>query len=222
MSGILAGAFARGLGAAADKASDIATGYIDDERKLNVQEQLMRMEEEKSLRIDQIKRDRDRSDIVLNAEQKAKAAPIIARGEAEGQVAMTNTEGYLQSVKDKARAGHIDGVGAVATANAANYDLQKKRETDALITEIDAATEAGDAKKVERLTNKLNLIQGNKYGQRYDKAIVENTDGTKSLVVVDKVNGTASQPEIRRPGAAPTEGAGGPPVNKNYTYKSGN
>ena len=208
MSGLI-GAVARGLGDAAGKASDIATGYIDDERKVDVQAQLMKLEEEKLLRIDDIKRNRDYASDVKRSDptgelkiNERKNSSLDSQQATQNSIDRNNNAQYLAGERKKAQSTYIESSASAASAANSRYDLEKKRQTDTLIADIDAAAEAGDVKKVERLTNRLNLVNGNKYGQRYDKAIVEDANGNKNVVVVDKVNGTISQPEVRRPGTS--------------------
>lgn len=189
-NGLLQGVM-QGIQGGADAGVYAAKGLFDDQRKVDVSKQLADIEEEKLLRIDEIKRERDIRDIPL-------------KGAADTQVAVDrgNNKEYLGALRNEAKAKHVESAGSVAQANLSNYELNKRKETDALISDIDAAAQAGDVKTVDRLMGKLNMINGNKYGQRYDKAIVEDESGAKQLVVVDKVTGQASQPIIQKPGKA--------------------
>lgn len=182
MVGIVAGALGAGIGKAAGRASDIAQGYIDDGRKLDLQTELTKLDEEKQLRIDEIKRMRDRNDIVPNAMAKAEAAPIIAQGDAvaapikaegdaKAQVVKTNTPGYLDSVKSDARAKYIESSGSIAAANLANFDLDSKRTITNLQKELSNTT---DPTLRSQITQKIRDLTPNSRGGLADVASVGN------------------------------------------------
>ncbi len=86
--GIIAGA----LGGAAKSVGEIAGDQIKNQQRLDLEKMLMQAREEMELRVDEIKRGRDTRDIGRNAEAKAAAAPVLAKGEAAATAARTRAE----------------------------------------------------------------------------------------------------------------------------------
>lgn len=98
LGGLIAGA----LGGAAKGYTQMAEGELQNQQRLDFQREISKMEEERLLRIDEIKRNRDVTDIgrrtsaqatadaaaaPVRAQGEAAAAPIRARGEVAGAVA---------------------------------------------------------------------------------------------------------------------------------------
>lgn len=196
-NGLLQGVM-KGIQGGADAGVYAAKGMFDDQRKVDVSKQLADIEEEKLLRIDEVKRQRDIRDIPL-------------KGAAETQVAVErgNNNDYLTAERNVAKAKHIESAGSLAAAALATYELDQKKKAEVLLNDLDTAVASGNQKEVDRITNRLNVIGGSKFGQRYEKAIIEDDAGRKNLVVVDKVTGTATQPIINKPGAPGNDKSGG-------------
>lgn len=100
MRGLLAGA----IGGVAKAVDQIADKQIATNQHVDMRAQIAQIELEKHLRIDEVKRNRDVQDIGRTASAKAEAAPILARGDAEGAIAKTSTPGYLDSLRQKTAA----------------------------------------------------------------------------------------------------------------------
>lgn len=83
LGGLIAGALKGG----ADAMGDVAKMEYQGQQKMDYAKQLSDMEEQKLLRIDEAKRNRDITDIGRKATAEAAAAPIIAKGQVGGQVA---------------------------------------------------------------------------------------------------------------------------------------
>ncbi len=106
----------KGIGGAAQGVAEYAKGNIEQQRKIDYATQISKMDEEKLLRVDQIRRDRDleyipktgdaETDVMVKREQrlrpeKAETAKSEAKGRSEGEI-----EGLkLYSLDDAARAG---------------------------------------------------------------------------------------------------------------------
>lgn len=70
------------IGAVMKPAAEAGAKYAEKRIDLDIKKELMAAEEEKLLRIDEIKRQRDIADVKPKAEAVAEAAPILAGGEA--------------------------------------------------------------------------------------------------------------------------------------------
>lgn len=172
------------MGGAAKGYSDYAELNMKKQAETDMQKELLKAREEMELRVDEVKRGRDISDIgartdaetnayVKNAPLKAQAdasvapikaqgeadaAPIKAKGEAAAQVTKTNTPGYLKSVSSEAKAKHIESAGSLAQAELARFELTNKRAVTDLRTQLSKTT---DPAARDDLTTRINDLSGN-------------------------------------------------------------
>lgn len=208
---------------------------------------LMRLEEEKALRLDQIKRDRDIADIPRKAEATAAAAPILAAGEAAaapvraagealaapikargvaeaapilaegeaaaapikakgdaaGQIAKTETPGYLDSLKKETSAKESSATKAAAAAS--EFELGQKKKLVRILEDLERET---DPAKKAVLEERFKLLSGGKYASRYQAVKVTDADGNEVTEILDKQTGFTSAPRRAPSTAAPaTPGA---------------
>lgn len=149
MRGLIAGV----LGGAARGYTQMAEGELKKQQELDLRKQLMEAETEKQLRIDEIKRNRDIEDIPRKAEATAAAAPILARGEAQGQIAKTSTPGYLGSVAQETSAKESSATKASAAAS--NFELSQKRALGDLRTRLSKTTDETERANLQQAINDL-------------------------------------------------------------------
>lgn len=215
LGGLITGA----LGGAAKGYTQVAEGELDKANKLDLQREISKMDEEKQLRIDAIRRDRDVADIgrrtdaetaayersaPARARVDASVAPIVAEGQVAGKLAGTRaaidrglpaaqaelkgaelkanasnvneearqagaaegvkqtarvgSPGYIAAVRKEAQAKHVDGVGAVAQANLANFELAQKKAVADLREKL--AKEPKDSPAREGLTQQIQDLSG--------------------------------------------------------------
>lgn len=123
LGGLIAGA----LGGAAKGYTQMAEGELQNQQRLDFQREISKMEEERLLRIDEIKRNRDVTDIgrrtSAQATADAAAAPVRAQGEAAA--APIRAQGEAAAAPIRAR-GEV--AGAVAKIDeATNVGLPQKK-----------------------------------------------------------------------------------------------
>lgn len=154
------------IGAVMKPAAEAGAKYAEKRIDLDIKKELMAAEEEKLLRIDEIKRQRDIADVKPKAEAVAEAAPILAGGEAAAapikaagdaaaapikasadaaaQIIKTNTPGYLDSVTKEA--GAKESLASRVQARLANLGIEEKRTVQALIKEYENPSTTPDRK----------------------------------------------------------------------------
>ena len=154
------------IGAVMKPAAEAGAKYAEKRIDFDIKKELMDAEEQKLLRIDEIKRQRDIRDVKPKAEAVAEAAPILAGGEAAAapikaagvaaaapitasadaaaQIIKTNTPGYLDSVTKEA--GAKESLASRVQARLANLGIEEKRTVQALIKEYENPSTTPDRK----------------------------------------------------------------------------
>jgi hypothetical protein len=164
--------------------SDIGATY----GKQGFQMELMRMEEEKALRLDEIKRSRDLRDVPLKAKAEADAAPIRAQGEAaaapiraqaeadaapikaageaKGLITKAQTPGYLEAKQQEADAGESTSVkdSRKVTTDAARYDASQKRAVGDLRSRLSRTQDPEQRSVLEQQIKDLSGSSTKSYG----------------------------------------------------------
>lgn len=144
LGGIIAGA----LKGASDAYGDYAKGEVEKQQKIDFQQRILEMQQEKELLADKIKRDRDIEDVGRRAEADAAAAPTRARGEAAA--APIRAEGEAAAAPIRAR-GDADAApiraqgevaGAVARLDAASAAGLPQKEGDYALSQVNAKAPA--------------------------------------------------------------------------------
>lgn len=158
-NGLLQGVM-KGIQGGADAGLYAAKGMFDDQRKVDVSKQLADIEEEKLLRIDEVKRQRDIRDIPL-------------KGAAETQVAVErgNNNDYLTAERNVAKAKHIESAGSLAQAALANFQLNSQKEIQGLRTKLAGTNDEGER---EAIKQKISDLSPNSKGSYADVASVGN------------------------------------------------
>ena len=158
-NGLLQGAM-KGIQGGAEAGVYAAKGLYDDQRKVDVSKQLADIEEEKLLRIDEVKRQRDIADIPL-------------KGAAETQVAVDrgNNKDYLTAERNVAKAKHIESQGSIAQAALANFQLASQQEIQGLRSKLASTNDEGER---EAIKQKISDLSPNSKGSYADVASVGN------------------------------------------------
>jgi hypothetical protein len=129
LGGLIAGA----LGGAAKGYTQMAEGELQNQQRLDFQREISKMEEERLLRIDEIKRTRDVEDIPrrtsAQAAADAAAAPVRAQGEATAAPIRAQGEAAAAPIR--------------AQGEAAAAPIRAQGEVAGAAARIDAATAAG-------------------------------------------------------------------------------
>lgn len=195
-NGLLQGVM-QGIGAGAKAGAKIAEGAIEDKRKLDVFKEMADIEEQKALRIDEVKRNREIDDIGRKGEAETKA--ITSR---------TNNPEYLKGVRSEAQAKHIESAGSVAQAALAKLSIDEKRKVDAMITEYEDPTTKPERKaSIMEGLKVRGIIKPGEFDT--EKVTTEKTDPETGAVT--KTERTQKRTSVA-PGAAatPTGGAAKP------------
>lgn len=204
----------------------VASGYTDYAKQrldVDLKKELMAAEEEKLLRIDEIKRQRDIADIKPKAQATADAAPIIARGEAAaapikaggeaaGQIAKTSTPGYLDSVSKETNAKESSS--SKVQARLAGLSIDEKQKVQKLIDEYENPSTTPDRKaQIKDSLTVRGIIKPGEFGT--EKVTTESVDPETGAT-------TKTERTQKRSGAAqPPKGASGPKEGDTGTSKSG-
>lgn len=162
LGGIIAGALAGG----AKGVSDVAGTMLEKENKLDLAREMSKMDEEKSLRIDDITRARNIEGIGRTAVATAAAAPIAAKGVVAGRVATAESikESGVQDLEAENKvAGDVAGVKARTdsgiTALLADEEARKEKAiADALVSNNVAGSKAAVTAATLK-ANKPNVIE---------------------------------------------------------------
>lgn len=152
--GLISGA----LGGAAKGYNEYATSELKKQQEIDLAKQLLEAQEEKQLRIDEIRRQRDIADIPLKAQATADAAPVLARGEALGQVEKTSTPGYLSAIQSEADVKESSSLKALRGAQMDNLaaDALRDRAYASALEEGKIGGKKGSVPTQPQLTTVLN------------------------------------------------------------------
>lgn len=179
LGGLIAGALtgaAKGIG----EASDV---MLAQQNKLDLAKAMSDMEEEKLLRMDDVKRGRDISGIGKTAQATADAAPIVAIGNVAGQVATEEAVTSSDLLKKQANnkvAGQVANLNATKTAGVDKMMADAEAEKELAI--LDAKINKGVPQKQATLkTATLKADEPN--------VIQESTVTAKAKVAQVKVPG---------------------------------
>jgi hypothetical protein len=199
--GIIAGA----LGGLAGAAGDMARGYIEDERKLSVAEQLSKIEEARQMRIAEQAELRRREGRQADTDQDIANAPRVAEAEAgskkvvgkvENDLAVdrtARTEGAKNDAERKAAADYAKDPSARAGARAAAQD--KAVFAPGTYTRAEAERLALDDEKKRRnlLDRRADIESGNLRGGQRVRAL-KSID--QQLAQLERTNKPARNPEL--------------------------
>ena len=207
------------IGAVMKPAAEAGAKYAEKRIDLDIKKELMAAEEEKLLRIDEIKRKRDIADVKPKAEAVAEAAPILAGGEAASapikaagvaaaapiqasadaaaQIIKTNTPGYLDSVTKEA--GAKESLASRLQERLANLGIEEKRTVQALIKEYENPSTTPDRKaQIKDSLTVRGIIKPGEFDT--EKVTTEATDEDGNTVKTErtqrrtKTGGAASPP----------------------------
>ena len=207
------------IGAVMKPAAEAGAKYAEKRIDLDIKKELMAAEEEKLLRIDEIKRKRDIADVKPKAEAVAEAAPILAGGEAAAapikaagvaaaapiqasadaaaQIIKTNTPGYLDSVTKEA--GAKESLASRLQERLANLGIEEKRTVQALIKEYENPSTTPDRKaQIKDSLTVRGIIKPGEFDT--EKVTTEATDEDGNTVKTErtqrrtKTGGAASPP----------------------------
>lgn len=158
-NGLLQGAM-QGIQSGADAGVYAAKGLYDDQRKIDVSKELANIEEEKLLRIDEVKRERDIRDIPLKG--AAETQVVVDRG---------NNKDFLTAKRNVAKAEHIESSSSIAQAALANFQLNSQKEIQGLRTKL---SETNDPAERDALKQKISDLSTSAKGSYADVASVGN------------------------------------------------
>jgi hypothetical protein len=207
------------IGAVMKPAAEAGAKYAEKRIDLDIKKELMAAEEEKLLRIDEIKRKRDIADVKPKAEAVAEAAPILAGGEAAAapikaagvaaaapiqasadaaaQIIKTNTPGYLDSVTKEA--GAKESLASRLQERLANLGIEEKRTVQALIKEYENPSTTPDRKaQIKDSLTVRGIIKPGEFDT--EKVTTEATDEDGNIVKTERARrrttpgGAASPP----------------------------
>ena len=207
------------IGAVMKPAAEAGAKYAEKRIDFDIKKELMAAEEEKLLRIDEIKRKRDIADVKPKAEAVAEAAPILAGGEAASapikaagvaaaapiqasadaaaQIIKTNTPGYLDSVTKEA--GAKESLASRLQERLANLGIEEKRTVQALIKEYENPSTTPDRKaQIKDSLTVRGIIKPGEFDT--EKVTTEATDEDGNTVKTErtqrrtKTGGAASPP----------------------------
>lgn len=125
-NGLLQGVM-QGIGAGAKGGAEVAKGYYEDQRKIDVYKEMADIEEQKMLRIDEVKRNRDVEDIGRKGEAEKNA--YVSK--------MSDTD-FVKSLRAEAQAKHVESAGSAAQAALAQMSIEEKRKVNAMIDEYES------------------------------------------------------------------------------------
>lgn len=193
-NGLLQGVM-QGIGAGAKGGAEVAKGYYEDQRKIDVYKEMADIEEQKMLRIDEVKRNRDVED-------------VSRKGEAETEVltGRLNDPAYLKGIKAKAEAERApESLASVMNARLANMEIKNKEKVQGLIDTIENpnSTPEQKASAVEGLKVR-GIIKPGEFDT--EKVTTETTNPETGAVT--KTERTQKRAASSVPGAAPTPAGG--------------
>jgi hypothetical protein len=203
--GILAGA----LGGAGAAIQGQAQGQIADERKLNLEQQLSAMEEERQMRIAEANEQRRRSGSAYDFGQKVANAPqetqmtvdragALAKGATQAQLDADAAYGQnpeaRAGVRAKAQDQHIESSGSAAEGELKRMALENEKKRQALLSrreDIVAGNLRGDqrARALEQVDQQLTALDIARNGKKNEDI---NTDQVERR---DYVYGNENAPD---------------------------
>ena len=192
-NGLLQGVM-QGISAGAKGGAEVAKGYYEDQRKIDVFKEMANVEEEKALRIDEVKRNRDIAD-------------VGRKGEAEKAVyksKMSDKE-FVKGLRTEAQAKHVESAGSAAQAALAQMSIDEKRKVNAMIDEFESKDTTPERKVAIMEGLKVRgIIKPGEYDT--EKVTTESTNPDTGEVT--KVERTQKRQANKVPGAAPTPAGG--------------
>lgn len=169
--GIIAGA----LGGAAQGVGNLAAGAIEDERKLSVQQQIAKMQEEAAIRAEQraaqAYKDRKKFDLSpevtaglvaqetavgkVRVDQAVDQATRIGRVQTDEELRRAQDPAYLAAQRALARARHVESSAALEQAALARLQRENLEKASRLRDKLAAARAAGNEDEVESLRQQI-------------------------------------------------------------------
>ena len=201
MAGIIAGA----IGGLAGAAGEMARGYIDDERKLTVAEQLSQIEEARQTRIAERAEMRRREGRQADVDQDIANAPRVATAEAgskkivgqvENDLAVdrtSRTEGAKNDAERAGAAAYAKDPAARAGARAAAQDKAVFAPGTYAEAEARQLSLADEKKRRDLLARRADIESGNLRGDQRTRAI---KDIDTQLAALEKVTAPKPNPEL--------------------------
>lgn len=166
-NGLIAGAF-KGL---ADAAGGLAQGYIEDERKLNYQQQLSAMEEQRQMRIEQYRqklgldtRQKEFEQDIANAPRKTAANVANTRATKQAELDIERED----TVKRGADPDYLKGKKALVNAGRADPQYSPDTLANAELTRIKVKDEQ---RRRQLLDERTQVEEGNLRGDQRERAI---------------------------------------------------
>lgn len=196
-NGLLQGVM-QGISAGAKGGAEVAKGYYEDERKIDVYKEMADIEEQKMLRIDEVKRNRDIEDIG----RKGKA-------EASAYKAKMSDKDFVKSLRTEAEAKHVESAGSAAQAALAKMSIDEKRKVNLMIDEYENPNTTPERKaSIMEGLKVRGIVKPGEFDT--EKVTTETTDPETGAV--KKVERTQKRTATAVPGAAatPTGGAAKP------------
>lgn len=185
IGGLIAGA----LGGAAKGYTDYSESELKKQQAVDLRKQIMQMEEEKDLRVDEIRRNRDIDDIgrrtSATARAEADAAPVRARGVVAGELAgleARRTAGLSRLQAEEKVRSQIEDIDAATSANLPGRKADYDR----------ASFDAGKTLARDR-ANFEGEVEGTRYASKvnapgYETARVKDTRAGESLASIAQAN----------------------------------
>jgi hypothetical protein len=200
-----------GIGGAADAAQRQARGFIDDERRLNLDQQMSQLQEQREMRLMEArerasfaskKRDvtelgperqrveregrqaefeQDQQNAPRKAQTEAEASKIKSKADREAVAEKGRDKGYLGGVRAEAQARHVESASSAASAEATRLDTATKRQLLSLKTKMADQLAKGDTSGAEGTQRQIEALGYTPSGKGNTEYDVEKVTTTPAL-----------------------------------------
>lgn len=192
-NGLLQGVM-QGIAAGAKGGAEVAKGYYEDERKIDVYKEMADIEEQKMLRIDEVKRNRDIEDIGRKGEAEAKSYK-----------AKMSDKDFVKSLRTEAEAKHVESAASAAQATLAKMSIDEKRKVNSMIDEYENPNTTPERKaSIMEGLKVRGIVKPGEFDT--EKVTTETTDPETGAVT--KTERTQKRTATSVPGASPTPAGG--------------
>lgn len=172
LGGLIAGALAGG----ANAVGQLADNQIQKQTRMELSKYESDLATDRATAVARLQQTIGREDALYNTTGEGGQAKLKFEGQAADEraaagrrasAALGQDKAALAGMSAEARAKHIDGVSAVAAAEASRYELTRKKGIDKILDEAEGAVARGDEEGAEKARRRAETKKGAAPGKTY-------------------------------------------------------
>lgn len=178
--GMFAGMIAGAMGGGAQAVGQIADNQIQKQTRMDLSTFESQLQADRAAQLARLQQTMSREDQTYNttgpgADEKLKFAGKQSAAQAEAERAAAGAyardPNARAGIRAKAQDQHIDGIGAVASAEESRYGVTRKKAVDALLDDAARLESTGDAEGAEKKRREADTKRGTVAGKSYSDVV---------------------------------------------------